>query len=47
MQISDCRVRTENAKGEGGICKGKSVNGMMCVILCGILLLIFSVTLII
>jgi hypothetical protein len=47
MQISDCRVRTETANSEEGICNGRPVSGMMCVILDGILVLVFSVTLII
>lgn len=47
MQVSDCRVRIETSKGEEGICKCKPVSGMICVILGGILALVFSITLII
>ena len=47
MQISDCRVRTETVNGEEGICNGRPVSGMMCVILGGTLVLVFSLNLII
>lgn len=46
MQISDCRVWTETANGEEGICNGRPVSGKVCVILGGILVLVFSITLI-